>query len=77
LIGHEGAGSILSLLKKKGWANELGAGPYHGGIGFGFFKVTIDLTESGLGKIFYLETLIFTINFKIMTSLLLNLFNLT
>ena len=54
MIGHEGAGSILSFLKKKGWANELSAGPYHGGIGFEFFKVTIDLTESGLGKYLYL-----------------------
>ncbi|GBB83220.1 hypothetical protein RclHR1_00100024 [Rhizophagus clarus] len=48
MIGHEGVGSILSLLKKKGWANYLSAGPIHGGIGFEFFKISIDLTESGL-----------------------------
>ncbi|KAK9711990.1 metalloprotease, partial [Basidiobolus ranarum] len=48
LIGHEGAGSILSLLKKKGWANYLSAGASHGGIGFEFFKISVDLTEEGL-----------------------------
>ncbi|CAB4464914.1 unnamed protein product [Rhizophagus irregularis] len=48
LIGHEGVGSILSLLKKKGWANYLSAGPSHGGVGFEFFRISIDLTESGL-----------------------------
>ena len=26
LLGHEGSGSVLSLLKKKGLANELSAG---------------------------------------------------
>ncbi|KAF8931622.1 Metalloenzyme, LuxS/M16 peptidase-like protein [Dissophora ornata] len=47
-IGHEGSGSILSLLKKKGWANDLSAGTSHGGIGFEFFKITVDLTKEGL-----------------------------
>ncbi|KAF9425755.1 Insulinase (Peptidase M16) [Entomortierella beljakovae] len=47
-IGHEGGGSILSLLKKKGWANNLSAGTSHGGIGFEFFKITVDLTKEGL-----------------------------
>ncbi|KAG0266792.1 Insulinase (Peptidase M16) [Mortierella polycephala] len=47
-IGHEGSGSILSLLKKMGWANDLSAGTSHGGIGFEFFKVTVDLTKEGL-----------------------------
>ncbi|KAG0239287.1 Metalloenzyme, LuxS/M16 peptidase-like protein [Mortierella sp. GBAus27b] len=47
-IGHEGGGSILSLLKKKGWANNLSAGTTHGGIGFEFFKITVDLTKEGL-----------------------------
>ncbi|KAF9586639.1 Insulinase (Peptidase M16) [Lunasporangiospora selenospora] len=47
-IGHEGGGSILSLLKKKGWANNLSAGTSHGGIGFEFFKINVDLTKEGL-----------------------------
>ncbi|CAG8518542.1 18063_t:CDS:10, partial [Racocetra fulgida] len=42
LISHEGYGSILSLLKKK----EAGSVP--GAVGFEFFKVSIDLTESGV-----------------------------
>ncbi|KAG0225257.1 Insulinase (Peptidase M16) [Actinomortierella wolfii] len=47
-IGHESKGSILSLLKKKGWANGLSAGTSQGGIGFEFFKITVDLTKEGL-----------------------------
>ncbi|KAF9132143.1 Insulinase (Peptidase M16) [Mortierella sp. 14UC] len=49
-IGHEGSGSILSLLKKKGWANNLAAGTSHGGIGFEFYKITVDLTKEGLAR---------------------------
>jgi secreted Zn-dependent insulinase-like peptidase len=52
LIGHEGSGSLLTLLKKKGWANYLSA-YCQGDVGFGFFSVSIDLTESGLGNYFY------------------------
>ncbi|KAG0267649.1 Insulinase (Peptidase M16) [Actinomortierella ambigua] len=47
-IGHESEGSILSLLKKKGWANALSAGTLQGGIGFEFFKISVDLTQEGL-----------------------------
>ncbi|KAI9321267.1 Metalloenzyme, LuxS/M16 peptidase-like protein [Dichotomocladium elegans] len=48
LIGHEGQGSILSLLKRNGWANYLQVGSIHGGIGFEFLRISIDLTEEGL-----------------------------
>ncbi|KAI9096425.1 Metalloenzyme, LuxS/M16 peptidase-like protein [Phlyctochytrium arcticum] len=48
LIGHEGEGSILSLLKQKGWAVALSAGATHGGINFDFFKISIDLTVAGI-----------------------------
>ncbi|RHZ80650.1 hypothetical protein Glove_134g40 [Diversispora epigaea] len=48
LIGHEGEGSILSLLKKKGWANKLGSSSIHQSINFEVFKISIDLTEEGL-----------------------------
>ncbi|KAF9978161.1 Insulinase (Peptidase M16) [Actinomortierella ambigua] len=47
-IGHESEGSILSLLKKRGWANGLSAGTLQGGIGFEFFKISVDLTQEGL-----------------------------
>ncbi len=52
LIGHEGDGSILALLKKKGWALELSAGQNSGGKGFSFFKINIELTDEGLGIFF-------------------------
>ncbi|KAI9226187.1 MAG: Metalloenzyme, LuxS/M16 peptidase-like protein, partial [Piptocephalis tieghemiana] len=48
LLGHEGGGSILSLLKRKGWANYLSAGCTGGARGFDFLQVDIDLTEKGL-----------------------------
>lgn len=50
LIGHEGDGSVLSYLKKKGWALELSAGLSHGGNGFDFFKISVTLTEAGLSN---------------------------
>ena len=48
LLGHEGEGSLLSLLKAEGWAEALGAGSgiaYRGGSEFG---ISINLTEKGL-----------------------------
>lgn len=48
LIGHEGEGSLLSLLKLKGWANSLYGGPRNGSKGFAFFLISVELTEEGL-----------------------------
>ncbi|KAF9285850.1 Insulinase (Peptidase M16) [Mortierella alpina] len=48
LLRHEGSGSILSLLKKAGWANSISVGSSSGGIGFSFLKFTVDLTQDGL-----------------------------
>jgi secreted Zn-dependent insulinase-like peptidase len=48
LLGDEGPGSLLALLKERGWAEGLSAG---GGLTYetyGTFEVTISLTESGL-----------------------------
>ncbi|KAG0334281.1 Insulinase (Peptidase M16) [Podila horticola] len=50
LIGHEGSGSLLSLLKRQGWADKLSTGTSSGGIGFEFFKISIDLTPEGLAR---------------------------
>jgi insulysin len=50
LIGHEGPGSILAYLKKKGWANGLSAGPTSVCNDAAFFYISIRLTEEGLGK---------------------------
>lgn len=45
LIGHEGPGSIMSLIKAKGWANSLSAGSYPVCPGTpGMFDVQIRLT---------------------------------
>ncbi|KAI9474731.1 metalloprotease [Coemansia sp. RSA 989] len=49
LLGHEGRGSILSLLRKRGWATSLVAGRSPTSAeGFDMFKVSVSLTESGL-----------------------------
>ncbi|KAI5780940.1 Metalloenzyme, LuxS/M16 peptidase-like protein [Geopyxis carbonaria] len=48
LIGHEGPGSLLAYLKKKGWANSLSAGASPVANGSAFFHVGIKLTEAGL-----------------------------
>ncbi|PLW56401.1 hypothetical protein PCANC_03414 [Puccinia coronata f. sp. avenae] len=47
-IGHEGPGSVMSYLKKKGWVNSLSAGASGGVTGFELFKITVDLTADGL-----------------------------
>ncbi|CAG8650489.1 11693_t:CDS:10, partial [Funneliformis caledonium] len=45
LIGHEGVGSILSLLKRKGLANNLISGLNYEGVGFAIFEISIELTN--------------------------------
>ena len=47
-LGHEGPGSVLSLLKAKGWVNSLAAGCSSSATGFAFFKVNAELTQEGL-----------------------------
>lgn len=49
LIGHEGKGSLLSLLKKKGLVTGLSAGA-SGSSYAGVFEITITLTEKGVEK---------------------------
>ena len=51
LLGHEGEGSLLSLLKDKGWANSLSAGGGLSTPGSATFSVSITLTEDGLENI--------------------------
>lgn len=48
LLGHEGQGSVLALLKEKHWAHELSAGESRSCTDFCSFDVSIQLTESGL-----------------------------
>lgn len=52
LIGHEGKGSLLSLLKQKVWVNSLYAGTEDGLKGFDFFSITMSLTDEGMNFIY-------------------------
>lgn len=47
LLGHEGKGSILSLLKQKQWAMALTAGSGVNGSNFKDFNISLTLTEIG------------------------------
>ena len=47
LLGHEGKGSILSLLKKRQWAMSLTAGSGVNGSNFKDFNIGLTLTEKG------------------------------
>lgn len=48
LLGHEGCGSLLDMLKKKGWAVGLVAGNSCSQTSFAAFGCSIDLTEEGM-----------------------------
>ena len=48
LIGHEGDGSLLDQLKKRGWADGLGAGMALEDRGGALFSVDMSLTPQGL-----------------------------
>lgn len=50
LIGHEGEGSLLSLLKNKNWATSLTAGPNIPYRGFATFQVSMGLTKEGFNN---------------------------
>ena len=48
LIGHEGPGSLLSYLKRKGWANSVAVGGGGELSDYETLDVTVGLTKSGL-----------------------------
>ncbi|CAE7558925.1 Ide [Symbiodinium sp. CCMP2592] len=48
ILGHEGPGSLQSLLKRKGWANKTIAGVVFDQDDFSIFKVGFDVSEEGL-----------------------------
>jgi len=60
LLGHEGSGSILSLLKKHQWALALTAGSGINGSNFKDFNISIALTESGEEHINEIVDIVFT-----------------
>ena len=51
LLGHEGRGSVLSILKTKGWADRLSAGELRSASSFGLFGCRITLSPLGLEHI--------------------------
>lgn len=51
LIGHEGAGSILAVLKSQQLANTLSAGPSLTSHAYQLFDISIELTEDGLADV--------------------------
>ena len=48
LVGHEGPGSILHVLKEEGLATALSAGGSRVNTAFQMFSVTINVTEKGM-----------------------------
>jgi len=59
LIGHEGPGSLLSELKRRGWVSSLTGGIKGGAKGFMFFIVNVDLSEEGIDHVDDIVTLVF------------------
>ena len=59
ILGHEGVGSLLSLLKRRGWADELMAGETQSHSDFATFVVTITLTELGDAHVDEMVPLVF------------------
>ena len=51
LLGHEGPRSLLSLLKRKGWANTLGASTNDVLSDFETFEIVVGLTPTGLATV--------------------------
>jgi insulysin len=51
LVGHEGPNSLLSYLKKQGWANGVGASNDADMSDFYTFEVTVSLTTKGLNAV--------------------------
>jgi secreted Zn-dependent insulinase-like peptidase len=60
LIGHEGPGSILSLLKNKQWAMALTAGSGINGSNFKDFNINISLSELGEKNINSIIAIVFS-----------------
>ncbi|MBA6389369.1 insulinase family protein [Colwellia sp. BRX10-3] len=60
LIGHEGPGSILSLLKSKQWALALTAGSGINGSNFKDFNISISLSELGAKNITAIVSTVFS-----------------
>lgn len=51
LLGHESHGSLLSLFKNAGWANQLTCDVNRSGVGICYLNVSVHLTLKGLGEL--------------------------
>ena len=60
LIGHEGSGSILAVLKQLNYANGLSCGLNTNLNEFGIFRISIDCTEQGILHINQMIEIVFT-----------------
>lgn len=61
LIGHGGPGSLLSLLKVKGWCYSLQSYSQYCGRGFATYSISVDLTENGINHIDDIVELVFQV----------------
>ncbi|WP_299014941.1 insulinase family protein [uncultured Photobacterium sp.] len=59
LLGNEGSGSLMSMLKRRGWINTLTAGGGVSGSNFREFTVGLNLTPKGLDHIDDIVTSVF------------------
>ena len=59
LLGHEGEGSLLAVLKELGWAQGLSAGAAYMDDVQGVFEISIRLTDAGLNRIDEIGALLF------------------
>jgi len=59
LVGHEGKGSLLSLLKDRHWADSLSAGSSWSTVHSNFFEVSVDLTVEGLERVDEIVEMVF------------------
>jgi len=59
LLGHEGAGSLLSVLKAQGWAEGLSAGGGDSGAGNSSFHIAVNLTDEGVKHREQIRSLVF------------------
>lgn len=50
LLGHEGAGSVLSVLRARAWATGLSAGADTLSRGYAFFEVRVELSAEGAAR---------------------------
>lgn len=59
MLGHEGEGSLLKVLRDKGWANALSAGGGFATDDVNLFSVNIALTQDGMAHVDDITALLF------------------